>query len=103
MNIDHESAMHVGVAKLELHFPHYHTLKEKRQGLRKIKDRIFARHKILVSEVGHNDKWQRTQLGFAVVSNDGAFVHALVDKIFNEIDQLGLGERIDQIIEVFRF
>ncbi len=103
MNIDHESSMFVGVVKVELFFPHFHSLKDKRQALRKIKDKFFAKYKISVHEVMHNDKWQRAQLGFAVVSNDGANVHSVIDHMLTDIDLLGVGERIDQIIEVFTF
>lgn len=103
MNIDHETSMRVGIVKVELYFPYCHSLKEKRHCLRKIKDRIFARSKISLHEVSHHDKWQRAQLGFAVVSVDGTYVHQTIDKILNEIDQLGLGDRIDEIIEILSF
>lgn len=103
MNIDHETSMRVGIVKVELYFPHSHSLKEKRHALRKIKDRIFARYKIAMQEVSHHDKWQRAQLGFAIVSHDGSYVHSIIDKILNEIDRLAVGERIDEIIEILSF
>lgn len=103
MNIDHESMMHVGIVKLELYFPYFHSLKDKRQALRKIKDKLFAKYKISVHEVMHHDKWQRTQLGFAVVSNDGVNVHSVIDHMLSDIDLMGVGERVDQIIEVMTF
>lgn len=103
MNIDHESSMFVGVVKVELFFPHFHSLKDKRQALRKIKDKLFAKYKVSVHEVMHHDKWQRAQLGFAVVSNEGSNVHSFIDHMLTDIDLFGVGNRIDQIIEVFTF
>lgn len=103
MNIDHQTTMRVGVVKLELHFPFSRSLKEKRHALRKIKDKILARHKVSIQEVSHNDKWQRAQLGFAVVSHDGQLVHTIIDKIIHDIDLMGVGERVDEIIEVMSF
>ena len=103
MNIDHESSMFVGVAKVELFFAHFHSLKDKRQALRKIKDKLFAKYKVSVHEVMHHEKWQRTQLGFAVVSNEGGNVHTVIDHMLTDIDLMGVGDRVDQIIEVFTF
>lgn len=49
---------------------HCHSLKEKRQVVRKLKDRVRARFQIPVSEVASQDMWQRVVLGFAVVAGE---------------------------------
>lgn len=103
MNIDFGTSMRVGLCKVELYLPHCHSLKEKRHSLRKIKDRVFARYKVSIHEVSHQDKWQRTQMGLAVVSNDGQFVHSQIDKILSEIEMIGEGEIVDSLVEVLSF
>ena len=103
MNIDPESAMRVALAKVEFFFPYTHSLKEKRHIIHKIKDRIFAEFKVSVHEVEHHDKWQRAQLGMALVGNDAVKLNALVDKILDKIEDFGLGEIIDSVVEVINF
>jgi hypothetical protein len=84
--------MIVGVGQLELLIPYSHSLKEKRQVLRKIKERVFAKFKVTVAEVAHLDKWQRAGLGFSLVGNDGKVIESLMTQTFNFIDSLGLGQ-----------
>jgi len=61
--------MYVASIRAELHLPHAQSLKDKRQVLNRVKDRLRATH-AAVSEVDHADKWQRTALGMAVVTGD---------------------------------
>lgn len=103
MNIEPESQMRVALAKLELFFPYTHSLKEKRHIIHKIKDRIFAEFKVPVHEVDHHDKWQRAQLGLAVVGNDAIILNSIVDKIIAKIEDYGFGEMVDAMIEVVNF
>jgi uncharacterized protein YlxP (DUF503 family) len=103
MNIDSESAMKVALAKMEFFFPCVHSLKEKRHILHKIRDRIFSEFKVSVNEVSHQDKWQRAQLGLAVVGNDPIKLNTLVDKVIARIEEYGLGEMVDSIVEVINF
>lgn len=95
--------MRVALAKIELFFPYTHSLKEKRHILRKIKDKIFADFRVPVHEVSYQDKWQRTQLGIAVVGNDAVKLNSLVDKIIDRIEDFGLGEMVDSVVEVITF
>lgn len=80
--------MIVGVCKLGLRFRGVQSLKEKRQMLRKIKDRTASRFHVTIAEVGDNDLWQRTELGFAIVGNGSVDVAALVDKVLRFIEEI---------------
>ena len=84
--------MVVGVAQFELLMPYNQSLKEKRHLLGKLKDRVLSRMKVVVSEVGHQDLWQRSQLGFAVVGEDEMTLDALIGKTMQAIVAMGLGE-----------
>jgi hypothetical protein len=95
--------MIVGVGQLEILLPYSHSLKEKRQVLRKIKERVFAKFKIAIAEVDHLDKWQRTGLGFALVGNDGKVIESLMTQTFNFIDSLGLGQVSREDRDVFYY
>ena len=63
--------MYVAAVRAELHLPHAQSLKDKRQVLNRLKDRLRATH-AAVAEIDHADLWQRASLGMAVVSGDPA-------------------------------
>jgi uncharacterized protein YlxP (DUF503 family) len=57
----------IGVCTFEIHLPAARSLKDKRQVVRRLKDRLRAHHNLAVSELEeHADLWQRG--GLAVVS-----------------------------------
>ncbi len=65
-------AITVGLLTLELHITHSQSLKDKRQVLRGLKDRLRGRFNISVAEVGFQDTWQRSLVGVVTVSGDQA-------------------------------
>ena len=73
--------MIVGVLKLELAIYEAQSLKDKRRVLKSLKDRLAARGNVSVAEVDHEDSWQRSTLGVALVANDATFVHSCLDRI----------------------
>jgi len=56
------------------------SLKEKRKILKSLKDRI-SRMNVSIAEVDDQDKWQAATLGVAIVSNDSAYINAVMDKL----------------------
>ena len=64
--------MPVGLLTLEIFIPDAHSLKDKRQVLRSLKDRLRARFNVAVAELDHQDTWQRAQVGVVTLSNDAA-------------------------------
>ncbi|WCO65408.1 DUF503 domain-containing protein [Iamia majanohamensis] len=73
--------MVVGTLRVELHLPQSRSLKAKRAEVRPILDGVRARYRISAAEVDHQDTWQRTALGFAVVSSSGAQVTEVLDEV----------------------
>jgi len=72
--------MVVGILRLTLYVPGASSLKDKRQVLRKVVDRLRARFNVSVAEVGENDIWQRAVVGIAAIANDHSFVNEVLDK-----------------------
>jgi uncharacterized protein len=72
--------MVVGILRLTLYIPGASSLKDKRQVLRKVVDRLRARFNVSVAEVGDNDIWQRAVVGICAVANDHSFVNEVLDK-----------------------
>ncbi len=79
--------MVVGIVRIELHIPAARSLKDKRQVVRGLKDRIRERVKAAVSEVDHQDLWQRAALGVAVVAPDGGHVRELLQSVRRLVEQ----------------
>ena len=73
--------MHVAVVRLELHIPASRSLKEKRAVLRPIVEGLRHRFQISVAEVDYQDKWQRTLIGIAVVSDSYSHAVEVIAKV----------------------
>jgi uncharacterized protein YlxP (DUF503 family) len=93
--------MFVGVGQVELYFPESGSLKSKRFILKSIKTRIHNKFNVSVAEIENNDKWQRSSLGIAVVSNDKKIVDSTLNQVFNFIKNDFRVEVIDHSIEIF--
>ena len=62
--------MVVGVVTWELHLAGCQSLKDKRQILKSLKDRLHDRFNVSVAETDHQDLWQRAELSCCVVATD---------------------------------
>jgi uncharacterized protein YlxP (DUF503 family) len=81
--------MVVLVSELQLHFPEAQSLKQKRQILSSLKDRLHQRFNFSVAEIDHQDLWQRSTLALAMVSNDGRHADEVISKAINFVEQDG--------------
>lgn len=69
-----------GLCELELLIAGSQSLKDKRQVLRHLKEKIKHKFNVSVAEVDHQDLWQRAMLGMACVGNDREFVREVLSK-----------------------
>jgi len=92
--------MVVGVCQLDVRIPETHSLKGKRQVLRKLTDRVRNRFNVAISEVGDNDLWQRAQIGICTVSNDRRHINSSLDKIVDYIESMYLVEVLGTEMEI---
>lgn len=79
--------MVVVVAELDLYLLESGSLKDKRQVINSIKERLRGRFNLSVAEVDHQDLWQRCGLGLAVVSSDGGHAHEVMNKAIRFIEE----------------
>ena len=82
-------AVFVGLSTIDLTIPDSHSLKEKRQVVRSILDRVRSRFNVSACEADHLDEWQRATLAFAVVANDKDFVHECLMRIAEIVETDG--------------
>ena len=94
--------MIVGCLQVTLSIPAARSLKDKRKVVRSCIDRVRARFKVAVAEVGANDEHTRSVIGVAAVANEGPFVNSVLDKViaFVESDTAGAAEIVDSSYEL---
>lgn len=92
--------MFVGICSLDLLMAENHSLKGKRQVLRRVKDRVQNTFNVSIAEVGSLDAWQRSTLGISCVSADRPQVERQLSKVVSFIDDLHLAEVENVHIEI---
>jgi uncharacterized protein YlxP (DUF503 family) len=81
--------------------PAAQSLKDKRQVVRSLVERLRVRRQLSAAEVGSQDRVREARVGFAVVSGDFATAHRLADEARRFIDDelLGKAEVVATAIE----
>lgn len=82
-------AVFVGLSTLDLTIPDSHSLKEKRQVVRSILDRVRSRFNVSACEADHLNNWQKATLAFAIIANDKDFVHECLMHITELVESDG--------------
>lgn len=95
--------MIIGACRLELFLPETHSLKEKRQILRKIIEKATHKFGVPVAEVEFQDLWQRAALGFAVAGSDRRFIQSLLERMVAFIEELDLAPVSRRSMEVLDY
>lgn len=80
--------MVVGVCTVELWIPESQSLKDKRQVLHSVKDRLRGKFNLSIAEVEGQDLWQKAVLGMACVANDGSHVEQVLEQALNVIKSM---------------
>ena len=71
----------VAVLRLALHLPMSQSLKDKRQVLRSLKERLYNTYRVSVAETGGQDTWQSAELLVAMASSDSRRAQEILAKI----------------------
>ena len=77
--------MVVGLCTVELFISESQSLKDKRQVLHSLKDRLRGKFNLSVAEVDGQDLWQKAVLGMACVANEGGYVNQVLEQALNVI------------------
>jgi uncharacterized protein YlxP (DUF503 family) len=86
---------------LELHLPYCHSLKEKRNIIRKVTGRLRSRFNFSISELGHQETWQRGRIGAVSVGPDRRKLERLAHSLIEEGERILGGDLIRYEIEYF--
>jgi hypothetical protein len=82
--------MIVALLTVELHVRGASSLKDKRMVLRRVKDRL-RKFNVAVSEVAHQDLWQRAALAVVTVSTDQSLADRELAAAADEIERVEPG------------
>ncbi|AJH85047.1 DUF503 family protein [Bacillus thuringiensis] len=69
------------------------SLKEKRAILQRVLTRVKQRYNVAVSEVGHQDVWQRTEIAIVSVSSNRVICEKEMNRVLEYIDSFPEIER----------
>ncbi len=73
--------MHVAIVRIELHIPSSRSLKEKRALLKPIVEGMRHKFSLSVAETDFQDKWQRAEIGVAVISATAGHAQEVVESV----------------------
>ncbi len=93
--------MTIGLLTLEIHIPDARSLKDKRQILRSLKDRLRARFNVAVAELEHQELWQRSRVGVVSISGDGKHLEESLEAIALESERLLGRDLVSREIDYF--
>ena len=87
---------------LEIRIEGAHSLKDKRQVMRSLKDKLRAHFNIAVAELDATGLWQRATLGVVSVSDSRDYLDGLMQRVEREAGRVANnagGEVIDSFLE----
>ena len=93
--------MPIVYCSLEIHLPYSHSLKEKRNVLRKTMDRLRARFNFSISEIGHQDVWQRARVGAVSIGPDRKVLERVSTQFIRESERILGGDLVRYDVEIF--
>jgi uncharacterized protein YlxP (DUF503 family) len=79
--------MLVALARFDLKIPGCRSLKEKRHVVKGLTAALQQTFNVSVAEVDHQELWQRTALGVAVVGGEGHHVRKVMHEVERFVDR----------------
>ena len=79
--------MTVGVCRLRLRLRGSGSLKDKRQVVRSVLERVRQRYRVAAAEVDDQEEWQLATLGFSCVSNSHRHADEVLDSVIAYIEE----------------
>jgi uncharacterized protein len=95
--------MVIGILEIVLYLPESHSLKEKRQIVKSIKDKVHNRFNVAIAETEDLDLWQKARLGVVSLGNDRRQVNGRLDQVTNFVERMQLAADMDFQIELLDY
>lgn len=94
--------MPIAYLTLELRIEGAHSLKDKRQAVRSLKDRLRNSFNVSVAEIEVTNLWQRATIGVVSISDSRDYLEGLMNNVEREAAKLANNvgaEVVDSVIE----
>jgi len=91
--------MHIASLRVRLEITSSLTLKDKRQVIRSLLDRIRNRFNVSAAEVGENDSVRYAELAVAAVANARPFLDGMIGKVVDLIESEPRAVLLEQEVE----
>ncbi len=95
-----KASLFMALGELELHLPGARSLKDKRQDLRSLVERLRHRLTVLVVETDHQELHQRAGLAIASIATDAEAARGTVLKAFDVCAETFPGVVLDEHVRV---
>ncbi len=92
--------MPVALLTLELRIESAHSLKDKRQVVRSLKDRLRNSFNVSVAELDQTDLWQRATIGVVSISSSRDYLDGLMKNVEREATQIANNSGAD-VVDTF--
>ncbi len=93
--------MIIAIARITLHLPASHSLKDKRQVVRSLLAQVKQRFEVAAAEVDRQDQWQAAVIGIACISTSPGHADEIIAKVVDFVDTRRVdAEMIDYETEV---
>lgn len=115
MNIDREANMHVCIAKINISALQFSDSTAMQRVLEDMQKSVLQKYCVQIHDVTQSvgtpltdyekptQKWQRLQLGWAMVGGAVPILQKQLEDILTTIESYGLGETTEQQIEILPF
>ncbi len=94
--------MPIAYLSFEVRIEHAQSLKDKRQVIRSLKDKLRKNFNVSVAELEENDVWQRAAMGVVSISNSPDYLHGQMQKVEQEAARIANSagaEVVDSTVE----
>jgi uncharacterized protein YlxP (DUF503 family) len=95
--------IHVGVLRIVLTVPGAHSLKDRRQAVLSVRDRIRHRFEVTFNEIGAGEDPQRQTVVITTAGNDGRKIRSVLDACAGLVHEHPVVVAAEVDVDVFRW
>ncbi|MFY9341080.1 MAG: DUF503 domain-containing protein [Planctomycetota bacterium] len=92
--------LHIGVLQFTVQIPYAESIKDKRNVVKALKDRLRRSFNVSLSEIEDLDSPTVATLGAVVAGSDVAHVNSTMDHLINELNEWRDGTMTDHQLEI---
>lgn len=92
--------LYIGVLQFTLEIPYAESLKDKRNAVKALKDRLRRSFNVSISEIDDLESTTIATLGAVVAGSDTAHLNSTMDHLLNELKEWRDGSMVDHQLEI---